>query len=182
MRKKDGSDYKPDSDRHLKETGSSISIAKYKEFVNSRKLLEGKAHSFREQGFGKRHRALKELPIEDELEMLWSKGLLDSRFPRSLKATMRFVLMQHLRLRGCQEHHDMNRMSKIVYSAKTTMASSTYVECTYKENPTEKKRKEMKSNVLCHLAVTERSKSRVWYKRQRMEIHTINSFMKSIAV
>ena len=76
----------------------------------------------------------------------------------------------------------MNRMSKIVYSAKTTMASSTYVECTYKENPTEKKRKEMKSNVLCHLAVTERSKSRVWYKRQRMEIHTNNSFMKSIAV
>ena len=66
MRKKDGLDYKPDSDRHLKETGSSISIAKYREFVNSRKLLEGKAHSFREQGFGKHHRALKALPTEDD--------------------------------------------------------------------------------------------------------------------
>ena len=49
VRKKDGSDYEPDSlrimiaslDRHLKVTGSSISIAKDKEFVNSRKLLEG---------------------------------------------------------------------------------------------------------------------------------------------
>ena len=41
MRKKDGSDYEPDSsrvmiaslDRHLKEAGSSISIAKDREFV-----------------------------------------------------------------------------------------------------------------------------------------------------
>ena len=27
----------------------------------------------------------------------------------------------------------------------------------------------------------ERSKSQVWYKRQRMGIHSINSFMKSMA-
>ena len=51
FRKKDGSDYEPDSlrvmiaslDRHLKEAGSNMSIAKDKEFVNSRKVLEGKA-------------------------------------------------------------------------------------------------------------------------------------------
>ena len=49
--RKDGSDYEPDSlrvmiaslDRHLKETGSNISIAEDREFVNSRKVLEGKA-------------------------------------------------------------------------------------------------------------------------------------------
>ena len=58
MRKKVGSDYEPDSlrvmiaslDRHLKETGSNISIAEDREFVNSRKVLEGKARFFREQG------------------------------------------------------------------------------------------------------------------------------------
>ena len=60
MRKKDGSDYEPDSlrvmiaslDRHLKEAGSNliISIAEDREFVNSRKVLEGKARFLREQG------------------------------------------------------------------------------------------------------------------------------------
>ena len=51
VRKKDDSDYDPDSlrlmiaslDRHLKETGSNISIAEDKEFINSRKVLEGKS-------------------------------------------------------------------------------------------------------------------------------------------
>ena len=39
-------------DRHLKEAGSNliISIAEDREFVNSRKVLEGKARFLREQG------------------------------------------------------------------------------------------------------------------------------------
>ena len=59
-RKKEGSDYEPDSlrvmiaslDRHLKEAGSNlnISIAEDREFVNSRKVLEGKVRFLREQG------------------------------------------------------------------------------------------------------------------------------------
>ena len=114
MRKKDGSDYEPDSlrvmiaslDRHLKEAGSNISIAKDREFVNSRKVLEGKARFLREQGYGKRPRASKALTTEDE-ELLWSKGLLGSQSPKSLIATMWFVLTQRFGLRGYQEHHDM---------------------------------------------------------------------------
>ena len=114
MRKKDGSDYEPDSlrvmiaslDRHLKETGSSISIAKDREFVNSRKVLEGKARFLREQGYGKRPHASKALTTEDE-ELLWSKGLLGNQSPKSLIATMWFFFTQHFGLRGCQEHHDM---------------------------------------------------------------------------
>jgi len=51
VRKRDGSEYKPYNlwvmiasiDRHLKEASSSISIAKDREFVNSLKVLEGKA-------------------------------------------------------------------------------------------------------------------------------------------
>jgi len=114
VRKKDGSDYEPDSlrvmkaslDLHLKEVGSSISIAKDREFVNSRKILEGKARFLREQGYGKRLRASKALTTEDE-ELLWSKGLLGSQSPKSLITTMWFLLTQHFGLRGCQEHHDM---------------------------------------------------------------------------
>ena len=64
-------------DCHLKEAGSNISIAKDREFVNSRKVLEGKAHFLRDQGYGKRPRASKALTTEDE-EWLWSKGLLGS--------------------------------------------------------------------------------------------------------
>ena len=58
VRKNVGSDYEPDSlrvmiasqDRHFKETHSNISIAEDREFVDSRKVLEGKARFLREQG------------------------------------------------------------------------------------------------------------------------------------
>ena len=114
MRKKDGSDYEPDSlrimlaslDRHLKETGSNISIAKDREFVDSHKALEGKARYLREQGYGKRPHASKALTTEDE-ELLWTKGLLGNQSPKSLIATMWFFLTHHFGLRGCQEHHDI---------------------------------------------------------------------------
>ena len=74
MRKKDGLDYEPDSlrvmlaslDRHFKEAGSKNSIAKDKEFVDSRKVLQGKARYLREQGYGKRPHASKILTTEDE--------------------------------------------------------------------------------------------------------------------
>lgn len=219
VRKKDGSDYEPDSlrvmiaslDRHLKEAGSSISIAKDREFVNSRKVLEGKARFLREQGYGKRPRASKALTTEDE-ELLWSKGLLGSQSPKSLITTMWFLLTQHSGLRGCQEHHDM-----YVEDFSFTKDDNGVEYITYEENPTKtrqgglrKKRRvvqpkmfatggprcpvkllktflshrpeEMKNSGPFYLAVIERPKSQVWYKRQRMGIHSINSFMKSMAL
>ena len=112
-------------DRHLKEAGSSISIAKDREFVNGREVLEGKARFLREQGYDKRPRASKALTTEDE-ELLWSKGLLGSQSPKSLIATMWFVLTQHFGLRGCSEPNDMYvGRRKIFHSPKTTMASSS---------------------------------------------------------
>jgi len=73
VRKKDSSDYEPDSlrvmvaslDGDLKKVGSSISSAKDREFVNSRKVVEAKACFLREQGYSKRPRALKALTTED---------------------------------------------------------------------------------------------------------------------
>ena len=87
-------------DHHLKEAGSSISIAKDREFVNSREVHKGKAHFLREQGYGKRPRISKVLTTVDE-ELLLSKGILDSQSPKSLIVTMWFVLTQHFGLRGC---------------------------------------------------------------------------------
>ena len=61
IRKKDGSEYEPDSlrvmlaslDRHLREKDASFSIAKDIEFSNSRKVIEGKARLLRQEGFEK---------------------------------------------------------------------------------------------------------------------------------
>ncbi|CAH3158175.1 unnamed protein product [Porites lobata] len=121
IRKKDGSEYEPDSlrvmlaslDRHLREKDAAFSIAKdidigvrEKFFSNSRKVLEGKARLLRQEGFGKRPNAAKALTSQDE-ELLWSKGVLGSHSPQSLIQTMWFLLTQHFGLRGCQEHHDM---------------------------------------------------------------------------
>ena len=52
-------------DRHLKDAGTSISIANDKELFNSRKVLEGKARFLREQGYGKCPRASKALTTEE---------------------------------------------------------------------------------------------------------------------
>jgi len=111
-------------DRHLKEAGSSIPIAKDREFVNSRKVLEGKARFLREQGYGKRHCASKALTTEDG-ELLWSKGLLGSQSPKW------FVLMQHFRLRGCQEHYDT-----YVEDFSFSKDDNGIEYITYEENPT----------------------------------------------
>ena len=130
VRKKDGSDYEPDSlrvmlaslDRHLKEAGSNISIAKDREFVDSRKVLEGKARYLREQGYGKCPHVLKALTTEDE-ELLWSKGLLGNQSPKSLIAMMWVFLRNILDYEAAR--NTTTYLWKILHSVKTSMASST---------------------------------------------------------
>ena len=64
IRKKDGSEYEPNSlrvmlasfDQHLREKDAAFSIAKDIEFSNSRKVIEGKARLLRQGGFGKNTR------------------------------------------------------------------------------------------------------------------------------
>ena len=91
-------------DRHLKEAGSSISIAKDRDFVNSRKVLEGKAHFLHEQGYCKRPRASKSLTTEDE-ELLWSKGLLGSQsLPNSDNVVCFDAALRITRLLGAPQH------------------------------------------------------------------------------
>ena len=138
IRKKDCSEYEPDSlrvmlaslDRHLREKDAAFSIAKDIEFSNSRKVLEGKARLLRKEGFGKRPNAAKALTSQDE-ELLWSKGVLGSHSPQSLIQTMWFLLTQHFGLRGCQEHHDMYVED---FAFSTDDNGIEFV--TYEENPT----------------------------------------------
>ncbi|CAH3154921.1 unnamed protein product, partial [Porites lobata] len=175
IRKKDCSEYEPDSLR----------------FSNSRKVLEGKARLLRQEGFGKRPNAAKALTSQDE-ELLWSKGVLGSHYPQSLIQTMWFLLTQHFGLRGCQEHHDMYVED---FAFSTDDNGIEFV--TYEENPTKtrqgglrKKRRvvqpkmfatEMRNSGPFYLALNERPTTQVWYKRQRMGVNSINSFMKNMA-
>jgi len=115
VRKQDGTDYEPGSlkvmqaalDRHLKEKGYSLSIIKDREFLSSRKVLEGKARKLRNEGKGKLPNKSRSLTREEE-EVLWECGQLGNSSPRSLLYTMWWLLSQHLGLRGCQEHYTMN--------------------------------------------------------------------------
>ena len=115
VRKQDGTDYEPGSlkvmqaalDRHLKEKGYSLPIIKDREFLSSRKVLEGKACKLQNEGKGKLPNKSQSLTREEE-EVLWECGQLGNSSPRSLLYTMWWLLSQHLGLRGCQEHYTMN--------------------------------------------------------------------------
>jgi len=124
---------------------------------------------------------------------------------------MWFVLT-HFGLRGCQEHQEMyvedfsfskddNGVKYITYEENPTktcqgglrkkrrvvqpkMFATGGPRCPVKLLKTFLSHRpvEMKSSGAFYLAVIERPKSQVWYKRQRMGIHSINSFMKSLTV
>ena len=114
LRKENGDDYEPESlkvmqaalERYLKSKSYPKSILRDKEFMNSRKVLEGKARKLREQGKGKRPNRSKSLTKEEE-EILWDNSQLGGKSPRSLINTMWWLMTQHFGLRGRQEHHQM---------------------------------------------------------------------------
>ena len=103
VRKESGEDYEPDSLRVIQAALEQLlksklypkSVIKDREFLSSRKVLEGKARKLREEGRGK------------EEETLWKSGQLGSGNPRALINTMWRLLAQHFGLREQQEHHNM---------------------------------------------------------------------------
>ena len=83
------------------------SIIRHREFINSRKVLEGE---LRERGKGKRPNRSKSLTKEEE-EVLWQNGQLGSGTvsgtPRALINTIWWLMTPDFGLRGRQEHHQM---------------------------------------------------------------------------
>ena len=125
---------------------------------------------------------------------------------------MWYLLTQHFGLRGCQEHHDMFVEDFAFSKYDNGVEYITYEENPTKtrQGGLRKKRRlvqpkifatggprcplklfkkflsqipeDMRSSGPFYLAVIERPKTQVWYKRQRMGVNSINSFMKSMAV
>ena len=94
VKKKDGSDYEPDSlrvmqaslDRYLKNKGYKVSIIPGREFAKSNKIPKGKAIILRHEGRGTRPNATDALTREEE-EMLWKEGRLGRHTPEVLLNT-----------------------------------------------------------------------------------------------
>lgn len=139
VRKKDGTDYEPDSlrvmqaslHRHLVEQNYPKSILSDVEFVNSRRVLEGKAKALREQGKGKKPNKSEPMTIDEE-NMLWEAGKLGDSSPSSLVHTMWFLNVQHFGQRGQQEHSTMTMENFVRKTDESTGA--VYIE--FLENPT----------------------------------------------
>lgn len=114
LKKKDGSDYEPQSlrvmqaslDRYLKNKGYKVSIIRGREFAKSNKILKGKAITLRHEGKGTRPSATDALTWEEE-EMLWKEGRLGRHTPEVLLNTTWYLVSQHFGLRRRQENYDL---------------------------------------------------------------------------
>ena len=136
--KQNGDDYEPESlkvmiaalDRTVREI-CGYSILKDKDFVLSRKVLNGKAISLQKSGKGKRPNKADAITSEEE-EILWST-VLGKDNPKSLNYTTFFLLGQHFGTRGCQEHHQLK-----VEDLKLTKepVSGKVIEVEWVEGPT----------------------------------------------
>ena len=114
VRTKDGKDYEPSSlrsllanfERHLKKNSHSVSIMNDLAFEKTRKVLQSKQEELKKKGKGNRPNASTAL-TNDELDMLYEKGLLGTRSPEALLNTLWLNSTMHFGLRGCKEHRDM---------------------------------------------------------------------------
>ena len=140
IRKKDGSEYEPESlrtmlsalDRFLRDQGKQCRILKDEQFRNARKVLNGKAIELREKGMGKRKNKADALSDEEE-EKLWDTGVLGGKNPKSLNYTVFYVLSQQYGTRGCQEHHQL-QIEHLKLVRDTTTGKTVSIE--WVEGPT----------------------------------------------
>ena len=110
LRKKDGTNYEPDSlrmmlgalDRYFRNAGYNFWIIKDKKFTECRQVLNGKAIKLRKMGMGKRKN--KDDVLTEDEEIIWSKGVLGVGNPKSLNC-MTFYMQ--FGTRGRQEHHQI---------------------------------------------------------------------------
>ena len=102
LKKKDGSDYEPESlgvmqaslDRYLKNKGYKLSIIRGREFAKSNKILNGKAITLRHEGTGTRPNATDALTWEEE-EILWREGRLGRHTQEVLLKSTWYLVTQH---------------------------------------------------------------------------------------
>lgn len=76
------------------------------EFEQARKALQSKQKDLKQKGKGNKPNASVAL-TEEEIKLLYDKGLLGTSTPEALLNTVWFNNTIHFGLRGCKEHRDM---------------------------------------------------------------------------
>ena len=93
-------------ERYLKKKNYGFSIMKDSEFEQARKALQSKQKDLKQKGKGNKPNASVAL-TEEEIKLLYDKGLLGTSTPEALLNTVWFNNAIHFGLRGCKEHRDM---------------------------------------------------------------------------
>ena len=114
VRTKEGQDYEPSSlrgmvasfERHLKRKSYPVSIINDLAFDRLRKTLHSKQKQLKKKGKGNKPHASVAL-TEDEMKILYEKGLLGASSPEALLNALWLNNSLHFGLRGIEEHHDM---------------------------------------------------------------------------
>ena len=188
-------------ERYLKSNSYPKSIIRDRQFINSRKVLEGKTRKLREQGKGKRPNRSKTLT-----KVLWQNGQLGSGTPRALVNTMWWLMTKHFGLRGRQEHyqmkvedftlqHDDDGTEFLTFEEGLTktrqgglsvknrlVTSKMFATVQEKRCPVmlfklylEKRPKEMKTSSPFYLSIIDKPVSNIWFKKT-----PINTIMKKM--
>ena len=196
-------------DRYLKENCYKYSIIRDRDFHQSKLVLEGKVKCLRQQGKGKRPNAANALTAEEE-EILWSEQSLGDSSPRVLAQTMWWILTQHFGMRGRQEHHSMEvkdfsfrvddsgteyvtfkeNPTKTRQGGLNTKHRSVLPKMFATGGPRcpvqllkqylSKRPQELRDKGPFYLAIIEKPKRNVWYKKQRLGVNSIDNMMKSV--
>ena len=93
-------------ERHLKRKSYPVSIINDHAFERLRKTLHSKQKQLKKKGKGNKPHASVDL-TEDEMKILYEKGLLGASSPEAILNTLWLDNSLHFGLRGIKEHHDM---------------------------------------------------------------------------
>ena len=196
-------------DRHLQSGGRSFSICRDKEFRSSRSVLEGIARQLRQSGKGNLPNRARSL-TNDEIDQLWNSGVLGTHNPRALINTVFITTCMGFAMRGREKHHEMkmedftferdNKGNKYINyrygNSKTNPSGLNFKprkisgrlyenggdRCPFRifQELVKHRPIDMKATGPLYLAVIDRPRSDVWFKKTPMGVHKIHNLVKEM--
>ena len=160
IRKKDGSEFPPESLHHLVsglqrfvrwKNNLAIDVFKDAEFAEFRRCLDSEMKRLQRAGLGSRRRKAEPLTSAEE-EILWEKGLLGDSTPQSLVDTILVMNGLYFALQGGAEHRQLrsNPYRIQVIEKPGQRSYLEYVEDMSKNRPGGLKGRKLKPKIVQH--------------------------------